>query len=58
MILLSTYKERKGKQDVVMVSHGFDTTTDRLIVLPIQPLFYFDHHFDSEIGEYILDDPT
>jgi hypothetical protein len=38
-----------------MVSHGYNVTTDELVVLPSVPLFYFDDaKFDSEMGEYIL----
>lgn len=37
-----------------MVSHGYDVNTDSIVVLPNQPLFYFDYYFDRESGEMIL----
>jgi hypothetical protein len=52
MIILITYLDKET--NTKMVSHGYNVTTDELVVLPSVPLFYFDAKFDSEVGEYIL----
>lgn len=53
MIVLITYLDEET--NTKMVSHGYNVTTDELVVLPSVPLFYFDDaKFDSEVGEYIL----
>jgi hypothetical protein len=53
MIVLITYLDKET--NTKMVSHGYNTETDELVVLPSVPLFHFDDaKFDSEVGEYIL----
>jgi hypothetical protein len=53
MIVLITYLDEET--NTKMVSHGYNVTTDDIVILPSVPLFYFDDvKFDSEVGEYIL----
>ena len=52
MIILILYESNKEKQ--LMVSHGWNTDTDRIVILPNLPLFCFDYKYDLDIGEYIL----
>jgi hypothetical protein len=37
-----------------MVSHGYNVDTDEIVILPNQPLFYFNYGFDRESGEMVL----
>jgi hypothetical protein len=52
MIVLITYLDKET--NTKMVSHGYNTETDELVVLPSLPIFYFNVKFNSEVGEYIL----
>lgn len=57
-IVLITYVETNPKSPdykAKMVSHGENLTTGRAVILPNEPLVNFDHHFDSNLGEYVLD---
>jgi hypothetical protein len=50
MIIVITYKDN----NTLMVSHGYNVTTDELVILPCVPLVYLNAKFDFEVGEYIL----
>ncbi len=52
MIVLITYLDKET--NTKMVSHGYNTETDELVVLPNSPLREFDYSFDSVHREYIL----
>jgi hypothetical protein len=52
MIVLITYLDKETNNK--MVSHGYNTETDELVVLPNSPLREFDYSFDSVRREYIL----
>lgn len=52
MIVLITYLDKET--NTKMVSHGYNTETDELVVLPSSPLREFDYSFDSVRREYIL----
>lgn len=55
MILLITYFCPEENKE--MVSHGVDLKTDRLVVLPSQPLFYFgDRKWDTALHGWVLHD--
>lgn len=51
MIIIITYME----DNIRMVSHGYNTLTGDLVVLPCVPLFNLgvDVVFDNNIGEYV-----
>jgi len=52
MIILVTYKD--PKTGVLCADYGYNIDTGKTIVLPQIPIFYFNHRFDKDIGEYIL----
>ena len=51
LIILITFLDEKNTR---IVSHGYDIDTDKLVILPQMPLFYFPHEFNREIGEWVL----
>ena len=57
-IVLITYIEKDPKSPdykAKMVSHGENLNTGQSVILPNQPLVCFNHHFDKNLGEYVLD---
>ena len=57
-IVLITYIEKDPKSPdykAKMVSHEENLNTGQTVILPNQPLVCFDHHFDKNLGDYVLD---
>ena len=57
-IVLITYIEKDPKSpdyNPKMVSHGENLTTGQSVIIPNEPLSYFDYYFDKNLGEYVLD---
>lgn len=53
MILLITYF--CPDENKIMVSHGIDLKTDRIVVLPNEPIFYFgDRKWDAALHGLVL----
>lgn len=52
MVILFTYKD--PKTGILHADYGYDVNTDKKIVLPQVPIFYFKHRFDKDVGEYML----
>ena len=56
-IILITYIDKDPTSPTYkdeLVSHGIDTDTYEDIILPTEPLESFPCHYDSELGEYVL----
>lgn len=54
MIILITYIDKKTKQ--LCVSHGYNVETSDMVILPNNPIIYFDCKFNTEVGEYVLNE--
>lgn len=50
MIILITYKDEID--NIIRVSHGYDTNTDKIVILPNDPLGYFNPKWYK--GEWVL----
>lgn len=53
MIIVITYIDSEDKK--VYVSHGMDTLTDMMVIMPNVPIEWTDAKFDSDIGEYVIE---
>jgi hypothetical protein len=56
MIIVYTTKEKNshtGRTEII-VSHGISTNTNKLVILPSEPIHTFGAKFDAHIGEYVL----
>lgn len=60
MIILITFIETHPAtgRKTTLVSHGVDSLTDKVIILPQQTPESMGAVFDPSMGEYILKDPT
>lgn len=60
MIIVMTQKERIGKtnEHEVLVSHGINSETDEIIIMPQIPIRNLSGSviFDHQIGEYVIKD--
>lgn len=55
MIILITYKN-PDDNNILYVSHGIDSETDKGVVLPDMPLYFFtDRKFDRDMVEWVIE---
>lgn len=54
VIVVSEISERTGRKELV-VSHGVDEDTGRLVVLPQEDPRVLGAKFDPRLGEYVLE---
>lgn len=57
MIIVCLHREYSDplKRNVLLISHGYDTLTDEVVILPCEPLDHVDYvGWNSEIGEYVV----
>lgn len=60
MIVVVTTKEkneRTGREELI-VSHGVDVDTGRMVILPCEPPQSLGATFDENLGEYVLESPS
>jgi hypothetical protein len=56
MIIVYTTKEKNshtGRTEII-VSHGIDTNTGKLVIMPSEPIHFIGAVFDKRIGKYVL----
>jgi hypothetical protein len=49
--LITIYDE---EQDALIVSHGIDAETDKVVILPQNPLCTFNAHWNDNAGLYYI----
>ena len=53
MIVVVTERDEDNR---VVVSHGFDVETNKIVIMPQVPLYYVGAYWNSDLNEWVVDD--